>query len=255
MDYGTCFLQRRLEEAAEVVRWLAHDFGNILMNVQGFAELARSATDPGSAAHSYVGDIQAGSRRGREFIRLLRLFARDGAPPGIIRSLAEVCGAEATRLAAAWDADARIEIQVPSGIRALAIQPSDFVEVLGALLTNAREALPSGGLITISARDVELTSADCVQFVGAVAAGSAVEVTVSDNGVGADEVKWQALLSKPFFSSKPRHHGLGLPVVFGVLRACRGGFTLERADGGGMRVRFVVPALGPLNAIKTTAAP
>lgn len=234
-------LQRRLEEAAEVIRWLAHDFGNVLMGVQGFAELCLGQVSADSPEHGYVKEIQSAAGRGGELIRRLRLFCRTSGPHGITGCLQSLCEEEVSKLRARRKHTVEVEIR-PSRHRPMAIHRDDFGAALAELLTNAGEASGTDGRITVAARDCELSADDARLFVGAVKPGPAVEVSVTDNGRGLTTEVRCGLYTKPFFSTKPRHRGMGLPIVFGLLRACGGGFRLEAAGEQGTLARLVVPA-------------
>ncbi len=96
----------------------------------------------------------------------------------------------------------------------------------------------------MTAQETELTSRRCGQYLGAAQPGPMVEVSITDNGAGLDRDAWLALFGKPFYSRKARHHGMGLPIVFGILRACGGGFRLDPATERGMTARVLVPAFG-----------
>jgi signal transduction histidine kinase len=234
-------LQRRLEEAAEVIRWLAHDFGNVLMGVQGFAELCLRQVSSGSAEHGYVKEIQSAAGRGGELIRRLRLFCRTSAPHGVTGCFQSACEEEVSKLRARRKQLVEVEVR-PSRHRAMAIHRDDFGAALAELLTNASEASGADACITVAARDCEPSAEESRLFVGAVKPGPAVEVSVTDNGRGLTAEIRAGLYTKPFFSTKPRHSGMGLPIVFGLLRACGGGFRLEAAEERGTVARLVLPA-------------
>src|SRR5262249_25067907 len=113
--------------------------------------------------------------------------------------------------------------------------------VLGNLLDNAREAVPSGGTITVSARRVELTRADVSELFGNSNSGPHVEVTVADTGPASSAEALRRFPMEPFVTTKPRHQGLGLAVVFRILHAHCGGFDIGSCPEKGTVVRVLLP--------------
>jgi signal transduction histidine kinase len=237
-------LQQRLEEAAAVAGWLAHDFGNVLTGVLGFAELALEQAPPGSQLHDFLGEIQQTATRGADLIRKLVLFSRRHRTRAESTSLAEVTNRVAADARANWDAAVTLHVAVPAGLPAVALGGDAFAELLHQLLDNAHRALPAGGEVSLSARRAELDEAACAGLIGHAQPGSFVEVVVTDTGHGLSLEVRQRLLSEPFFSTRPRHHGLGLPVVYGILRSHGGGFSLDPAGEHGTVVRIFLPAAG-----------
>src|SRR5262249_21668086 len=89
----------------------------------------------------------------------------------------------------------------------------------------AKPPRPSAGpgVVTLSARLVELGEADCQELLGGAGPGPHLEVTVADTGGGLSPEARRRLFHEVFFSTKPRHRGLGLAQVYGLLQGCRGG--------------------------------
>src|SRR5262249_8783800 len=116
-----------------------------------------------------------------------------------------------------------------------------LVEVLGAVLDNAREAISGPGRVTLTARARALAHADCLDLLGNPSPGTFVEVEVTDSGNGLSPDARDRLFREPFFTNKVRHRGLGLLVAYGVLCVHRGGLCLESPPGQGVRVRLYLP--------------
>jgi signal transduction histidine kinase len=115
--------------------------------------------------------------------------------------------------------------------------------VLGHLLENATEATPPGGRVVVSARLVELTPADSRGYLGQVGPGPHVEVAVQDSGPGIRPEVRAKLFVEPFHTTKVRHRGLGLAIVYRTLYAHRGGVRLDPAPPPetGTVARVVIP--------------
>jgi CheY-like chemotaxis protein len=112
------------------------------------------------------------------------------------------------------------------------------------LVVNSSEAADEKGLFSISGRVVQLTEGDCHGILGSTQPGQYVEIVTADNGPGfAPDVR-PRLFHDIFFSTKPRHRGLGLLVVYGTMHRFRGGLKLDPPTANpGACVRLYVPAV------------
>jgi CheY-like chemotaxis protein len=116
--------------------------------------------------------------------------------------------------------------------------------ILGHLLSNAREAIATSGSITLEVRQTELTSRQCLTMLGNALAGPHLEVCVTDTGSGISPEVRERLFIEPFFSTKPRHRGLGLASVYGLLYVHHGAIRLEPGSERGTTVSFWLPLAG-----------
>ncbi len=112
---------------------------------------------------------------------------------------------------------------------------------LGAILDNAVEATPAGGTVRVDASLIELSEMEARDYVGAVAAGPFVEIRVSDEGPGVREEHRKKLFVEPFFTTKVRHRGLGLPIALRIVSAHRGGVRYAASPARGSQFYVVVP--------------
>jgi signal transduction histidine kinase/CheY-like chemotaxis protein len=248
LDRAAC--QRRLEDAAVIVRRLAHDFGNVLTSILGFTELSLNQAPRGSPLHNYLQEVYRGTQQGAELTNRLRLFSRRGPAPAVATPLQPVVAAEADRLRADWGPDVRLEVRLPGDLPPVGMEPDLLRQALLALLENAREAIAGKGTVTVTAVVTELSAAGCLDLLGSPRPGPCVEVTVGDTGCGLGP-EARRLLAEPFVTTKPRHRGLGLATVYGLAQAHRGGFCLEPGPGDGAVARLYLP----LAAAAPPAAP
>ncbi len=235
-------LQQRLADAAVIAGRMAHEFNNILTGINGFADLTVPLVPPGSQAAKFVGEIAAAGRRGMEFTQQLHQLGRSGGAKPTPVAVGAVLAKEITRLDRPA-AEVRVVNAVPASLPLVAMDPGPLAAVLGHLLANAVEAVPAGGPVTVSGRSIELSAAAARSYLGRASAGPHVEVTVADAGPGVTPAALARLFVDPFLTTKVRHRGLGLAVVFRTLSAHRGGVRLDpvAGPGTGTAARIVIP--------------
>jgi signal transduction histidine kinase/ActR/RegA family two-component response regulator len=236
--------QQRLEETTRVVQRLAHDYGNILTTILGFSELSLGMTDPGRSLSGYFHEVHRAARLGSHLTDQLRLFSRRGSPGPRAADVAAVVALEAAHARTTWGTSVRLDLDLPPGLPPVFITAEMLQRILHELFTNAREAISGEGTVFMSCRLGEKTDSECLDLWGAAKKGPCLEITVADTGIGLSAEARQAILSSPFFTTKPRHRGLGLATVYGILCYHGGGFQLEPRPGSGTVVRVVLPLSG-----------
>jgi CheY-like chemotaxis protein len=108
------------------------------------------------------------------------------------------------------------------------------------------EATPTGQPVWVEAQVVTLERIACHDYFGRLKPGPHVRVLIRDTGTGMTPDRWRRILVEPFFTTKPRHRGLGLLMAYGVLAVNQGGLLLTRAQERGVLAEFLVPvAPGP----------
>lgn len=233
--------QHRLEEAAQVTRRLAHDYGNILTGVLGFTELALSQVPTDSPSFRYLREAHRSAQQGAELTHLLQLFGCRKATQTQPASLPIVAAEEANRLRSTVGPGVEVQWNIPSDVPAVAISEDVLRTLLAQVLDNAREALPDRGTIALSAWVAQLTTSECKDLLGKPLPGPCIEVRVADTGTGLCDEARSNLFVRPFFSTKPRHRGIGLAVVYGILTSHQGGFRIESVAKRGTVVNLYLP--------------
>jgi signal transduction histidine kinase len=236
-------LFRRLGDAAVIAGRMAHDFDNILTGIIGFSDLALPMLQAGSQAATFVGEIGKVGQRGIQFTQQLHQLSRSGQAKPNPASVTAAVAKEETRLRLVAGPNVRIEKDLPPGLSSVAIEAGPLQMVLGHLLENAVEACPQGGVVRVTAKPVELTDADARGYLGLPTAGPHLLVTVTDTGIGMKPEVRSRLFAEPFLTTKVRHRGLGLAIVYRVLCVHRGGIQFDPvpAPGTGTQVRVVLP--------------
>lgn len=244
---------RHLDDAARVARRLAHDFGNILTGILGFNELALNHAPAGSPLLHYLQESNRAAQQGAELTHLLRLFGCRRATQLQLVPLETAVLAEVNRLRLSLRPDVVLDLSIPSALPPVAVSEELLHTLLGQLLANAREALSGPGTIALSARATELEAMEAAELLGNARPGPCVEVCLRDTGCGMSADTLGRLFVEPFFSTKPRHRGLGLAAVYGILYAHGGGFRIEPKPQGGTRVHVFLPVAVAVAALPASS--
>jgi signal transduction histidine kinase len=225
-------VSQRLQDASVVAGRIAHDFDNIFTGVVGFAEMVQSMLEADGLQHQYVSEIVSAANRGIEFTKQLHQLSRSGAPRVSATSVSNALAREEARLRKNASLNVKLQFASPNDLPHVAIDASALQQVLGSLLDNAVEASPPAGAVRVCASLIELSDEQAREYLGAASAGPFVELRISDEGPGIRNDHRKKLFVEPFFTTKVRHRGLGLPVVLRVLTALRGGVRYEVSARG-----------------------
>ncbi len=234
-------LQQRLEDAAVVVARLSHDFGNVLTGIMGFTELGLAQLTPGSPAFQRIQEVFHAAEQGVHLISRLHGISQRSPRSSRPTFLAAVVAEEASRLRTAWGTGVTLHVAVSADLPPVAVDLASLRQILIALLDNARQAIDGAGTVTLRAERFEATVAECLDVLGDLAPGPCVRLTVTDTGPGFSADARRRVFAEPFYSSKPRHRGMGLAGVYGQMRVYGGGLRLAHPKAGGAEVQVYLP--------------
>lgn len=220
---------------------IAHAFDNVLTGIVGFAELTLTQTARDSAPHQYVGEVLKAAQAGVQLTQQLHTLSRCAAAGPGPTSLAVLVADEQGRYAPPAGSLVRMHFAVPSDLPPVAMDADALRTALGHVLDNARESVGSSGTIAITARQIELAAGERGDWLGNPEPGPALEVLITDSGPGLNAEARQRLFQEPFFTTKPRHRGVGLAIVCRTLFTQGGGFRLDSGPSGGAVARLLLP--------------
>lgn len=233
-------IAQRLEDAGRVAGRVAHDLDNVFQAVTGFAALGLEALQPGWPAYQNLKEVENAARDGLKFCAQLHQLSRGGQARPLPATVAAALAREISRLHLVFPA-VRFEVDATANLPPAAMESGGLQVVLGLLLDNAAEASPTNGIVRVVVRLVEITPEDLRGLLGSPAAGPHLEVKISDQGPGLSDDAQRRMFVEPFFTTKTRHRGLGLSVVYRMLYAHRGGVQAEGPPGRGTTIRVVFP--------------
>ncbi|MBI5771425.1 MAG: PAS domain-containing protein [Verrucomicrobia bacterium] len=231
----------RLQAVATLANGVAHDLNNILAPMLLAGGLLRGRlADP--ADRELMTGLENGARRGAAIVKQLMTFSRQMVPRPGPMDLAALVAESVRALREAWPPEFRVQDRVETGLWPVNADRVQLRQVIANLAANAREAMPTGGTLTIGAANVEIGEHDAIRSV-AGGCGRFVMLTVGDTGRGiaAEDL---GRIFDPFFTTKEigQGSGLGLAVVHGIVKGHGGAITVQSEPGRGATLRVLLPA-------------
>ena len=235
---------QKMEAVGRLAGGIAHDFNNLLTAIRGNAELMshRVRKDPEMAAE--VDEILHAADRAASLTRQLLAFSRKQVLQPVALDLNEIVSGVSRMARRIIGNDVQLNLELSPSIGQVLADPAQVEQVLLNLIVNARDAMPSGGTITVHTANVKL-DAEAPEIIQAgIVAGAFVLLAVSDDGIGMDQAT-QARIFEPFFTTKEtgRGTGLGLSTVYGIVRQTGGAITVDSERGKGASFRVYLPAV------------
>jgi len=227
---------QKMEALGKFAGGIAHDFNNVLMVIMGNVALI-SRRHPSAEAHQ----IESAVSSAASLTRQLLAFGRRAMIEPTVLEVGLVVS-EAVKMMSRIIGEAiRIDCALPSTPLLARLDRAQLEQVLLNLATNARDAMPDGGTLRISASEVELR-AGSGRLPPDTQPGSYVCLQVSDSGIGMDDSTQQRVF-EPFFTTKPRGRGtgLGLSTVFGIVTQSGGFIRVSSRPGNGTRFELFFP--------------
>ncbi len=228
---------QRMEAVGRLAGGIAHDFNNLLTVVQANADVMSQKGRLDAEDRSAVLDIGAAAKRGAGLVSQLHAFSRRQRRTPRVLDLNQVLRSSERLLAPLIGKAVTLEVQLTQGRPLVKADASQLEQVIVNLVTNARDAMPLGGTLTVA------TSLVQVEGEPNLPAGTYVLLSVSDTGVGMDpETRRHAF--DPFFTTKSigRGTGLGLATVYGVVEQSGGRISVDTRRGEGSRFDVYLPA-------------
>ena len=229
---------QKIEALGQLVGGVAHDFNNLLMAVIGNLDLLSKKLGEDARLHRLLDGAMEGARRGATLTQRLLAFARKQelkAQATDVRSLVEDMMGLIDRSVGPM---VRVELHAEDEVPAVDVDPNQLEMALLNLAVNARDAMVSGGVLTIglTKQIVEVDDQLGIQ------PGRYVVLSVRDTGEGMD-AETLAKAVEPFFSTKGvgKGTGLGLSMVFGLAQQSGGALRLESAPSSGTTARLWLP--------------
>lgn len=231
----------KLESLGTLAGGVAHDFNNVLAAVLGYAEMARQSAADDSRQARQLDQVLRAALRGKSLVERILSFSRSGARNATVFEVQPIIDEVLGLLAASLRHGVVLESRFDAPDLRLRGDPTQVFEAVMNLCTNAMQAMPDGGTLTVSTQRYAVRDPQAVSH-GQLAPGGYLALSVSDEGAGiAAEVMDH--LFEPFFTTRKEHAGtgLGLAVVHGIVSEFGGAIDVQSSPGAGARFTLYLP--------------
>jgi two-component system, cell cycle sensor histidine kinase and response regulator CckA len=231
---------QQLEAMGRLAGGVAHDFNNLVAAILSYADLILHSLPPGDAHRDDVEEIKRAGRHAAELTRQLVAFSRQQVLHKAVLNLNEVVHDEIVVLERLLGPAVSIDLRLHPALWFTKVDRSQIEQVLINLATNARDAMPDGGTLTIATANVVVPTEPTGPQI--TVPGQYVRLEVRDTGVGIPEADRKKVFD-PFFTTKElgKGTGLGLATVYGIVRQSGGSIDFETEVGRGTTFRIHLP--------------
>ena len=232
---------QKMEAVGHLAGGVAHDFNNLLTVINGYTEMLLAGAAPADQVPALLAEVQAAGARAADLTRQLLAFSRKTILQPKVVDLNDLVAGIQRMLARLIGEDVRLATSLRPGIGRVRVDPGQLEQVLVNLAVNARDAMPTGGRLTIETDAADLDEG-YARTHPEVRPGRYVLLSMSDTGTGmSDEVK--ARIFEPFFTTKGvgQGTGLGLATVYGIIKQSGGHLSVYSEVGKGTAFKVYLP--------------
>ncbi len=246
------FQAQKLEAIGQLTGGIAHDFNNLLMVIQSSMELLRKRVPDDEWLHSLIDNATEGVKRGTSLTQRMLSFARRQDLDHKPVNLQELVFEMTDLLQRSLDPLIMVEARFPMGLSMVRADSNQLESALLNLAVNARDAMPAGGPLTISAREENLPNGNSLRLTP----GKYVCLSIEDKGEGMSEDIINRA-TEPFFTTKGvgKGTGLGLSMVQGFAEQSGGCLRLRSQKDVGTTAELWLPAIDAVDKPKPVDAP
>jgi len=234
---------QKMEAVGRFAGGVAHDLNNMVMVIMGFSDLLLQTLDHDDPRWADADEIRKAAERAMQLTRQLLGFGRHRVVARTVLNLNLVVSGMERMLVPLLGEDMRMVTDLADDLGGIEADYGQMEQIVMNLALNARDAMRSGGCLTVETRNVVLPDEAAYQHLGIpIPGGSYVQLVVSDTGHGmSPEVKTH--LFEPFFSTKPSTHntGLGLATVYGIVAQSGGYIWVESELEKGSSFKICFP--------------
>lgn len=227
---------QKMESLGTLAGGIAHDFNNLLAIINGYSEFCLQQGGAPEHVQKGLREIHRATRRASGLVNQILTFSRKNDPRFSAVDLNQLVRELIALMAETFPRTVSFNLELCDHLPPLAADPNQLQQVVLNLCVNARDAMPNGGVITLSTRSEIVEESD------EAPAGAFACLQVSDTGTGMPpEVR--ARIFEPFFTTKAAQEGtgLGLAVVYGIVSGHRGSITVDSTPDQGSTFTVKLP--------------
>lgn len=243
---------QKMETVGRLAGGIAHDFNNLLTVIQGYSDLLLTKIALDSPLRHRLEQIQKAGQRAAALTGQLLAFSRQQMLAPVILDLNNLVANLQNMLERLIGEDITLNVVLYPGLWSVTADPNQLEQVIMNLVINARDAMPTGGQLTIETANVQrhklytkqsLPDNRLPPFQSDTLTGPCVLLAVTDTGCGMD-AQTQTHMFEPFFTTKEpgKGTGLGLATVYGIVKQSGGDVTVDSEVGYGSTFRIYLPA-------------
>ncbi len=243
---------QRLEAVGRLAGGIAHDFNNLLMAITGYSDLAVHHLNPDDPVRRFIDEISKAGKRAASLTQQLLAFSRKQVMQPKEININDLIDGMSNMLKLLAGEDIILSLILEPKLGSVLADPGQMEQVLMNLSVNARDAMPSGGKLTIETANIEFDE-NLEHNQVEIKLGSYVMFAVSDTGCGMDK-ETITQIYEPFFTTKEKGSGtgLGLSTVYGIVKQSQGFIFVYSELGGGTTFKVYLPRVTQEQYIPST---
>ncbi|HOD16819.1 MAG TPA: ATP-binding protein [Spirochaetota bacterium] len=214
---------------------IAHDFNNLLTSIIGNISLAKLDASKDSVILPILTEAENASLRAKDLTIQLLTFSKGGEPIRKTESILEIL--KETTDFVLRGANITCRFYIAADLKYADIDRGQIGQVIHNIILNARQAMPSGGLISITAENIALAEASSLN----VKPGEYVKISIADQGIGIP-TNYLSKIFDPYFTTKAEGSGLGLAVSYSIIKNHEGCIAVKSEPGKGTAFDLYIPA-------------
>ncbi len=247
---------QKMEAIGRLAGGIAHDFNNLLSTILSYSEILIEDLQHDDPIRADLESINEAGKRAASLTRQLLMFSRQQVVEQRVVDLNTLLTDMDKLLRRLLGEDVKLVSQHARALGKVKIDPSQIEQVVMNLVVNARDAMPTGGQLTIATDNIDIDAAYASKHLGMIT-GRHVIIRVTDTGTGMDAAT-QARVFEPFFTTKElgQGTGLGLSTVFGIVKQSGGYVAVQSEPGKGSMFTVYLPRTEePLDALRHVIEP